>query len=201
MPMNFWKWTLTVITGSTAISANGSSTYQKVHINLQCTPSDVRLSRQVLKSTADPFTSNLHSVSLWTYWFCVWDSDFPMNKMQNRMEKFGAQLPLLVPTSSSQQRLFRKGTTYLAKIAVVLQDAPDKMLTFIQVRETAWLPENVHSVCLMCKHVTQFTIPQTYLNLMFSSWWTSWHHWFVKTENLLRTSSESVYQPTNALSK
>lgn len=52
------------------------------------------------------------------------------------MEKSGAQLPLCVPAGSSQQRLFRKSTTYLAKIAVVLQDAPDKMLTFTQVRQT-----------------------------------------------------------------
>ncbi|TMS18623.1 Forkhead box protein H1 [Larimichthys crocea] len=40
------------------------------------------------------------------------------------MENFGAQ-----------QHLFRKSTTYLAKIAVVLQDAPDKMLTFTQLMD------------------------------------------------------------------
>ncbi|XP_027143271.1 forkhead box protein G1-like [Larimichthys crocea] len=51
------------------------------------------------------------------------------------MENFGAQLPLFVPASSSQQHLFRKCTTYLAKIAVVLQDAPDKMLTFTQLMD------------------------------------------------------------------
>nr|XP_046274112.1 forkhead box protein H1 isoform X2 [Scatophagus argus]XP_046274113.1 forkhead box protein H1 isoform X2 [Scatophagus argus] len=51
------------------------------------------------------------------------------------MEEFGAWLPLFVPGSSSQQRLFRKSATYLAKIAVVLQDAPDKMLTFTQLMD------------------------------------------------------------------
>ncbi|XP_070840189.1 forkhead box protein D1-like [Chaetodon trifascialis] len=55
--------------------------------------------------------------------------------MQNKMEKRGAQLPLFAPASSSQQRLFRKSTTYLAKIAVVLQDAPHKMLTFTQLMD------------------------------------------------------------------
>ncbi|XP_070777305.1 forkhead box protein I1-ema [Enoplosus armatus] len=68
--------------------------------------------------------------------------------MQNRTEKFGAQLPLFVPASSSQQRLFRKSTTYLAKIAVVLQDAPDKMLTFTQLmdRLTPLISEDRKSV-------------------------------------------------------
>ncbi|XP_059206056.1 forkhead box protein C2-B [Centropristis striata] len=55
--------------------------------------------------------------------------------MQNRTEKLGAQLPLFVPASSSQRGLFRKSTTYLAKIAVVLQDAPGKMLTFTQLMD------------------------------------------------------------------
>ncbi|XP_042362749.1 forkhead box protein Q1 [Plectropomus leopardus] len=55
--------------------------------------------------------------------------------MQNRTEKFGAQLPLFVAASSSQRGLFRKSTTYLAKIAVVLQDAPGKMLTFTQLMD------------------------------------------------------------------
>ncbi|XP_050922303.1 forkhead box protein H1 [Lates calcarifer] len=47
--------------------------------------------------------------------------------MQNRTEKFGTQL--------HQRGLFRKSTTYLAKIAVVLQDAPEKMLTFTQLMD------------------------------------------------------------------
>ncbi|XP_037650077.1 forkhead box protein L3 [Sebastes umbrosus] len=57
--------------------------------------------------------------------------------MQTRTEKFGAQLPLFVAASSSSQRggLVRKRTTYLAKIAVVLQDAPGKMLTFTQLMD------------------------------------------------------------------
>uniref|UniRef100_A0A8P4K4P1 Fork-head domain-containing protein n=1 Tax=Dicentrarchus labrax TaxID=13489 RepID=A0A8P4K4P1_DICLA len=55
--------------------------------------------------------------------------------MQDKMERSAAQLPFFVPASSSQQRLFRKSTTYLAKIAVVLQDAPGKMLTFTQLMD------------------------------------------------------------------
>ncbi|XP_078032221.1 forkhead box protein H1-like [Epinephelus lanceolatus] len=55
--------------------------------------------------------------------------------MQYRTEKFGAQLPLFAPASSSQRGLLRKSTTYLAKIAVVLQDAPAKMLTFTQLMD------------------------------------------------------------------
>ncbi|XP_071357049.1 forkhead box protein H1-like [Trachinotus anak] len=47
--------------------------------------------------------------------------------MQNRTEKFGAQL--------QQRGLFRRSTTYLAKIAVVLQHAPGKMLTFSQLMD------------------------------------------------------------------
>ncbi|XP_060916231.1 forkhead box protein H1 [Labrus mixtus] len=55
--------------------------------------------------------------------------------MQTRMENLGARLPPSALASSSQQRLFRKSTTYLAKIAVVLQDAPGKMLTFSQLMD------------------------------------------------------------------
>ncbi|XP_008330219.1 forkhead box protein H1-like isoform X1 [Cynoglossus semilaevis] len=53
--------------------------------------------------------------------------DSPADEMQNRRQKFGTQLHLDV--------LFRKCPTYLAKIAVVLQTAPGKMLTFTQVMD------------------------------------------------------------------
>ncbi|XP_010789960.1 forkhead box protein Q1-like [Notothenia coriiceps] len=52
--------------------------------------------------------------------------------MQTRPEKFGS---LSSPASSSQRGLFRKSTTYLAKIAVILQDVPGKMLTFTQLMD------------------------------------------------------------------
>ncbi|XP_031697516.1 forkhead box protein I1-ema-like [Anarrhichthys ocellatus] len=55
--------------------------------------------------------------------------------MPKSTEKSGAQLPLFVPASSSQGDLFRKSTTSLAKIAVVLQGAPGKMLTFSQLMD------------------------------------------------------------------
>ncbi|XP_041664078.1 forkhead box protein Q1 [Cheilinus undulatus] len=53
--------------------------------------------------------------------------------MKTAVEKLGAQLPLC--SSSSSQRLLRKSSTYLAKIAVVLQDTPGKMLTFTQLMD------------------------------------------------------------------
>eukprot|EP00064_Thunnus_orientalis_P020876 superscaffoldBa00006008_g21027 len=53
--------------------------------------------------------------------------------MQNRTEKLGTQRPFFAPASSAQRGLLRKSTTYLAKIAIVLQDAPNKMLTFPQI--------------------------------------------------------------------
>ncbi|XP_069371916.1 forkhead box protein H1 [Paralichthys olivaceus] len=46
---------------------------------------------------------------------------------ENKTQKFGAEL--------HQRGLFRKSTTYLAKIAVVLQGAPGKMLTFTQLMD------------------------------------------------------------------
>ncbi|KAK5911340.1 hypothetical protein CgunFtcFv8_005525 [Champsocephalus gunnari] len=52
--------------------------------------------------------------------------------MQTRPEKCGS---LSSPSSSSQRGLFRKSTTYLAKIAVILQDVSGKMLTFTQLMD------------------------------------------------------------------
>ncbi|XP_055013047.1 forkhead box C1-A [Boleophthalmus pectinirostris] len=48
----------------------------------------------------------------------------------------------------AQHVLFSKSTTYLAKIAVILQDAPDKMLTFSQLiyRVAPLIPEDKKSV-------------------------------------------------------
>lgn len=55
--------------------------------------------------------------------------------------KFGARPLQFAPASSTQRDLFRCRTTYLAKIAVILQDAPNKMLTFNQVvKETNGVP-------------------------------------------------------------
>ncbi|XP_068432133.1 forkhead box protein H1-like [Clinocottus analis] len=76
--------------------------------------------------------------------------------MQETTDKCGAQLPLVVPASSSQLGPFRKSTTYLAKIAVVLQDTPDKMLTFTKLMdklaplicEERKSVENIIRVCL-----------------------------------------------------
>ncbi|XP_072226182.1 uncharacterized protein [Leuresthes tenuis] len=65
---------------------------------------------------------------------CV-ELDSPANKMQRRTENFGAQPPVFDPASSAETEVFRSATTYLAKIAVVLQDAPNKMLTFSQLMD------------------------------------------------------------------
>lgn len=62
MLMNFWKCTITVI--SSASSSNGSSTYQKVVINLQCTPSNVPLSQQDLYPQLTTSGPHVHSLRL-----------------------------------------------------------------------------------------------------------------------------------------
>ncbi|XP_040909694.1 forkhead box protein H1 [Toxotes jaculatrix] len=81
---------------------------------------------QGLKCRADPFRSTSALSVTATALLCV-RFDSPANKMKNRTEKFGAHQP--------QHGLLRKSTTYLAKIAVVLQDAPGKMLTFTQLMD------------------------------------------------------------------
>nr|XP_040043753.1 forkhead box protein Q1 isoform X1 [Gasterosteus aculeatus aculeatus] len=87
-------------------------------------------------------------------------SDSSTNKMRRRTEKLGALLPRCVPASSSQRGLFMKASTYLAKIAVLLQEAPGKMLTFSQlmdrltplIRQDRKSVENSIRVCLSsCK--------------------------------------------------
>lgn len=59
----------------------------------------------------------------------------PANKMQEQTETFGAPPSLLDPDSRAQKAVLCNATTYLAKIAIVLQDAPEKMLTFSQVKK------------------------------------------------------------------
>ena len=82
----------------------------------------------------------------------------PTNKMQNRTEKFGAQLPLFAPASSTQRYLYRKSTTYLGMIAVVLRDAPDKMLTFAQVI--------FHSPSMPCEQHIVILKPKSQLDVL-----------------------------------
>ncbi|XP_047461582.1 forkhead box protein H1-like [Mugil cephalus] len=55
--------------------------------------------------------------------------------MQIRTEKFGAQLSSIDPTVAAQRAALMKRTTYLAKIAFVLQDAPCRMLPFTQLMD------------------------------------------------------------------
>ncbi|XP_034016293.1 forkhead box protein H1 [Thalassophryne amazonica] len=52
--------------------------------------------------------------------------------MQNRTEMFGAQLPGF---AGVQRGPHRRRTTCLAKVAMVLQQAPDKMLTFTELMD------------------------------------------------------------------
>ncbi|KAM3596178.1 uncharacterized protein V6R79_009885 [Siganus canaliculatus] len=68
--------------------------------------------------------------------------------MPSRTEKFGAQLPVFAAASCSQLHRFWNSTTYLAKIAVVLQEAPCKMLTFTQLmdRLAPLIPEDRKSI-------------------------------------------------------
>lgn len=129
--MALWRWAVTVngdlwIRWGSASSNDASSAYQKVPIKLQCTPTNVPTG---LISRAHPSSSTraLPEVPItpacWTWLFCG-------------TEKLGARLPRCVPASSSQRGLFMKASTYLAKIAVLLQEAPGKMLTFSQVRKS-----------------------------------------------------------------
>lgn len=51
-------------------------------------------------------------------------------------ENFGTCLPLQVPPNGEvKRRSYQKGTTYLALIAQVLEDAPDKRLTFNELMQ------------------------------------------------------------------
>ncbi|XP_061615353.1 forkhead box protein H1-like [Phyllopteryx taeniolatus] len=74
--------------------------------------------------------------------------------MQNPGERLRARIP---PDGGGVRwEVFRRSTTYLARVAVILQDAPDKMLTFMQlmdrlgplVREDRKSIENNIRVCL-----------------------------------------------------
>lgn len=60
----------------------------------------------------------------------------------------GRPLPVFAPATSPTMSPFSKSTTYLAKIAVILQDAPDKRLTFNQLiyRLAPLLPHDRKSV-------------------------------------------------------
>ncbi|KAM8841320.1 forkhead box protein H1 [Spinachia spinachia] len=55
--------------------------------------------------------------------------------MHRRTQKLGARRPPCVAASGPRRGLFKKASTYLAKIAVVLQDVPGKMLTFSQLMD------------------------------------------------------------------
>ncbi|XP_077447049.1 uncharacterized protein LOC144067308 [Stigmatopora argus] len=59
----------------------------------------------------------------------------------------GADFPSLLP-AGMRRDAFRKSGTYLARIAVVLRDAPDRMLTFVQLMERLGLlvPEDRKSI-------------------------------------------------------
>ncbi|MED6236124.1 hypothetical protein ATANTOWER_004763 [Ataeniobius toweri] len=54
--------------------------------------------------------------------------------MEKRTEKFGTQLSYF-DKPAARREFLKRGTTYLAKIALVLQDAPGKMLTFTQLMD------------------------------------------------------------------
>ncbi|XP_055013046.1 forkhead box protein H1-like [Boleophthalmus pectinirostris] len=64
------------------------------------------------------------------------------------MVNLGCQLPTFVPAGGTEYQGFFKSTTYLAKIALILQGAPDKMLTFNQLmyRLAPLMPEDRKSV-------------------------------------------------------
>lgn len=61
----------------------------------------------------------------------IWVKPESPSRMQKRKEKSRTQL---MDLPVAQREVLKRDTTYLAKIALVLQDAPGKMLTFTQVR-------------------------------------------------------------------
>lgn len=65
--------------------------------------------------------------------------------MENQTGNLGSPLSLSDPASSAQKALLSNTTTYLAKIAIVLHDAPDKMLTFTQVTKI----QNYKAICTL----------------------------------------------------
>lgn len=65
--------------------------------------------------------------------------------MENQTGNLGTPLSLSDPASSAQKALLSNTTTYLAKIAIVLHDAPDKMLTFTQVTKI----QNYKAICTL----------------------------------------------------
>uniref|UniRef100_A0A3Q2W008 Fork-head domain-containing protein n=1 Tax=Haplochromis burtoni TaxID=8153 RepID=A0A3Q2W008_HAPBU len=68
--------------------------------------------------------------------------------MENQTGNLGSPLSLSDPASSAQKALLSNTTTYLAKIAIVLHDAPDKMLTFTQLMDklTLFFSEDQKSI-------------------------------------------------------
>lgn len=73
-------------------------------------------------------------------------------KMQNVTENImGTLLPPQAPSNVVQRRKNqrygkKKSTTYLGLIAYVIQDSPDKMLTFTQVKPIYWITQGVISI-------------------------------------------------------
>ncbi|XP_075995589.1 uncharacterized protein LOC142989786 [Genypterus blacodes] len=55
--------------------------------------------------------------------------------MQQNPEKFEAPGPSFNAATFAQRGLIKKSSTHLAKIAMILEEAPDKMLTFSQLME------------------------------------------------------------------
>lgn len=65
--------------------------------------------------------------------------------MENQTGNLSTPLSLSDPASSAQMALLSNTTTYLAKIAIVLHDAPHKMLTFTQVTKI----QNYKAICTL----------------------------------------------------
>lgn len=110
-----------LISSSTS-SSNGPSWHQKVLITRQSTPSDGLFFWQTSEGTTrDSRSSGSPEYN-------------PTNKM-NSTKNLKLQLSLF-KASNTQREAFRKAKTYLAKIAIVLHDAPGQTLTFPQVRKS-----------------------------------------------------------------
>lgn len=148
---------VSLITDSTCL-ITCSSACEKLPINLRCPPSSVPLSKLDLNPGATATVTHLNPVihDGRQEQLSVGILDSPADEMQNRRQKFGTQLHLDV--------LFRKCPTYLAKIAVVLQTAPGKMLTFTQVRNARCLCSQVKP-CTLYLTTNYLMLPVLIFNL------------------------------------
>lgn len=77
----------------------------------------------------------------------------PRKRKQSKMRGYNAEFYHPVPVGITERAAFKWATTYLSKIAVILQNAPNWMLTFTEVRKAEVLKCILFAGCNMRKFV------------------------------------------------